>query len=161
MESTDPGVSQVSAPAATSLSLAVLVLLAGGGTGLLAEHLLRSTLDTRKIQAAGILAEFHTTCLRRRAKTNGGSDLVMDPATEDKLVGYCDCVADALPARISAKELENLGLGEQDEVTTQAIRRHRRRMPGEASAIGHRQEADGWFSQQDSPPSTTSTVPVT
>lgn len=104
-----------------SLSLAVLVLLAGGGWAYWRSTCCAPPLDTREIQAAGILAEFHTTCLKEARKANGGSDLVMDPATEDKLVGYCDCVADALPARISAKELENLGLGEQDEATTQAI----------------------------------------
>ena len=105
-----------------SLSLAVVVLLIGAGWAYWwPVCCARQPMDVKEIQAAGILAEFHTACLKEARKANGGGELVMDPATEDKLTGYCDCVADALPARVSPAELEKLGLGEQSESTTQAI----------------------------------------
>ena len=106
----------------SSLALAVVVLLAGAGWAYWRSICCAPAATVEKeFQAAGILAEFHTTCLKEARKANGGGELVLDAATEDKLVSYCDCVAEALPARISTTELEKLGLGEQSDATTDAI----------------------------------------
>lgn len=105
-----------------SLSLSILVLLLGAGWAYWwpVWHAAPSR-DAKEVETAGILAEFHTTCLKEARKANGGGELAMDAATEEKLVGYCDCVADALPARISPGEVEKLGLGEQSETTDRMI----------------------------------------
>lgn len=106
----------------SSLALAVMVLLIGAGWAYWRSTCCGPAATTEKdFQAAGILAEFHTTCLKEARKANGGGELAMDAATEEKLVGYCDCVAEALPAHISPTELEKLGLGEQSDATTEAI----------------------------------------
>lgn len=105
-----------------SLSLAVLVLLVGAGWIYWWPICCAPPpLAAKQVETAGILAEFHTTCLREARKANGGGALALDAATEDKLVGYCDCVAAAMTTRISPAELEKLGLGEQAEATNAAI----------------------------------------
>ena len=69
------------------------------------------------------LQSFRNDCAKAARHANGGGDLVMDDATEEKIGAYCGCVADAMQSNVEPAEIEKIGRGQPSDKTVQLMSR--------------------------------------
>jgi len=72
---------------------------------------------------AQALQSFRNDCVKAARHANGGGDLVMDDATEEKIGAYCGCVADAMQSNVEPAEIEKIGRGQPSDKTVQLMSR--------------------------------------
>jgi len=72
--------------------------------------------------AAG-LQSFRNDCMKAARHANGGGDLVMDDATEEKIGAYCGCMAEAMKSNVDPAEIEKIGRGQTSDKTVQLLSR--------------------------------------
>jgi len=66
---------------------------------------------------------FRNTCVKSARHANGGGDLVMDDATEEKIGAYCGCVGDAVAGNVPPAEIEKIAQGTASDTTMQLLTR--------------------------------------
>ena len=64
---------------------------------------------------------FRSTCTKAARHANGGGDLVMDDATEEKIGAYCGCVADAVESNAAPGEIAKIAQGKVSDTTMQLL----------------------------------------
>ena len=69
------------------------------------------------------LQSFRNDCVKAARHANGGGDLVMDDATEEKIGAYCGCVADAMQGNVEPAEIEKIGRGQPSDKTVELMSR--------------------------------------
>jgi hypothetical protein len=69
------------------------------------------------------LQSFRNDCAKAARHANGGGDLVMDDATEEKIGAYCGCMADAIESNVEPSEIEKIGRGQPSDKTVQLLSR--------------------------------------
>ena len=60
---------------------------------------------------------FRNTCVKAARRANGGGDLVMDDATEEKIGAYCSCMVEAVQSNVPPEEITRIAKGETSEKT--------------------------------------------
>ena len=73
--------------------------------------------------AAEAMQTFRNTCVISARHANGGGDLVMDDATEEKIGAYCGCVADAVAGNVAPAEITRIAQGTASDKTMQLLTR--------------------------------------
>jgi hypothetical protein len=73
--------------------------------------------------AAEAMQSFRNTCVKSARHANGGGDLVMDDATEEKIGAYCGCVADAVAGNVAPEEITRIAQGTASDTTMQLLTR--------------------------------------
>ena len=66
---------------------------------------------------------FRNTCMKAARHANGGGDLVMDDATEEKIGAYCGCVADSVAGNVAPDEITRIAQGSASATTMQLLTR--------------------------------------
>ncbi len=101
-----------------SLSLSILVLVIAAG------YLVYwpSCCAPQPVEASA-LAQFRDTCVKAARHANGGGDLVMDDATEEKIGAYCGCVSDAVAANVPTPEIARIAQGQTSDATLSLLDR--------------------------------------
>ncbi len=66
---------------------------------------------------------FRDTCVKAARHANGGGDLVMDDATEEKIGAYCGCVSDAVAANVPTPEIARIAQGQTSDATLSLLDR--------------------------------------
>ena len=69
------------------------------------------------------LQSFRNDCVKSARHANGGGDLVMDDATEEKIGAYCGCMAEAIKSNVEPAEIEKIGRGQASDATVQLLSR--------------------------------------
>jgi hypothetical protein len=69
------------------------------------------------------LQSFRSDCAKAARHANGGGDLVMDDATEEKIGAYCGCMAEAIGSNVAPAEIEMIGRGQPSDKTVQLLSR--------------------------------------
>ena len=69
------------------------------------------------------LQSFRSDCTKAARHANGGGDLVMDDATEEKIGAYCGCMAEAIQSNVQPAEIERIGRGQPSDNTVQLLSR--------------------------------------
>jgi len=69
------------------------------------------------------LQSFRNDCMKAARHANGGGDLVMDDATEEKIGAYCGCMAEAIKSNVEPAEIEMIGRGQPGDKTVQLLSR--------------------------------------
>jgi hypothetical protein len=72
---------------------------------------------------AAAMQAFRNTCATSARHANGGADLVMDDATEEKIGAYCGCVSDAVAGNVAPAEIERIAQGSASDTTMQLLTR--------------------------------------
>jgi hypothetical protein len=72
---------------------------------------------------AAALQSFRNDCVKLARHANGGGDLVMDDATEDKIGAYCGCMAEVMQSNVQPAEIEKIGRGQPSDTTVQLLSR--------------------------------------
>ncbi len=72
---------------------------------------------------AAALQSFRNDCAKAARHANGGGDLVMDDATEEKIGAYCGCMAEAIKSNVQPAEIEMIGRGQPSDKTVQLLSR--------------------------------------
>ena len=69
------------------------------------------------------LQHFRDTCAKAARRANGGGDLVMDDATEEKIGAYCSCMAGAVAGNVPPAEITRIAQGTASDTTMQLLTR--------------------------------------
>jgi hypothetical protein len=101
----------------TSTALVVLVLV------LAVVYLTEFRVTVPASPWAVALQSFRNDCVKAARHANGGGDLVMDDATEEKIGAYCGCVAEAMQSNVEPAEIEKIGRGQARDTTVQMMSR--------------------------------------
>lgn len=101
----------------TSTALVVLVLV------LAVVYLTQFRISAPPSPWAQALQSFRNDCMKAARHANGGGDLVMDDATEEKIGAYCGCVAEAMQGNVQPAEIEKIGRGQASDKTVQLMSR--------------------------------------
>src|SRR4051812_23685235 len=101
----------------TSTGLVVLVLV------LAVVYLTQFRIAAPPSSWAGALQAFRNDCTKAARHANGGGDLVMDDATEEKIGAYCGCMAEAMKSNVEPAEIEKIGRGQASDTTVQLLSR--------------------------------------
>lgn len=100
-----------------SLILAILVLAVA------ATYLVDRAQQATRPLAPEALQAFRNDCAKAARHANGGGDLVMDDATEEKIGAYCGCMAAAIESNVEPAEIEKIGRGQVSVKTVQLLSR--------------------------------------
>jgi hypothetical protein len=100
-----------------SLILSILVLAIG------ATYLMDRAQQSPQPIAPEALQSFRNDCARVARHANGGGDLVMDDATEERIGAYCGCMAEAIESNVAPTEIEKIGRGQASDQTVQLLSR--------------------------------------
>jgi len=96
-----------------SMGLSILVLVLAAAY--LVQYRMASDPKTVAMQ------EFRNGCMKAARRANGGSDLVMDEATEAKLGAYCGCIADAIEGNVAPDEIAKIAAEQESGATRQLL----------------------------------------
>jgi hypothetical protein len=72
---------------------------------------------------AQAMQSFRNDCMKAARHANGGGDMVMDEATEEKIGAYCGCMAEAMKSNVQPAEIERIGRGQASDTTVQLLSR--------------------------------------
>ncbi len=105
-----------------SLALSVLVLLLGAGY---AYYRVMPVCCAPPIPgiAGEAVQQFRNTCVKAARHANGGGDLVMDDATEEKIGAYCGCISDAVASNVPTPEIARIAQGQTSAATLSLLDR--------------------------------------
>lgn len=101
----------------TSTALIVLVMV------LAVVYLVQFRMNKPASPWADTLQSFRNDCMKAARHANGGGDLVMDDATEEKIGAYCGCMAEAMQSNVEPAEIEKIGRGQASDTTVQLLSR--------------------------------------
>jgi hypothetical protein len=102
----------------TSFALVALVLTLG-----IAYTIYYPACCAKQRVEAAALQDFRNTCVQAARHANGGGDLVMDDATEEKIGAYCGCMADAVGGNLAPPEIARIAQGAASDKTMQLLTR--------------------------------------